>query len=329
MGLWCSALVTHYQPTHAYARIKGITMFFKKEYKVIARRQIGMDPFTYEPIYTNDYRAVMVPMWNRIVMTVIAMAIIIVGIIGATIVLSSNDTAATSNVLPTITTMVEETTTTMVEESTTTVAEVTAAMVEETTTTVAPVTAEYVCDTYTNSSEYTATMFPMEDGSMVEIPWETMVDNHVVMQWNLPMDSKYDDFMGDIALFNQYTHMGVQVVDSSYVPTETDWVVPVVERDLPELHVAEMQINVAGSSTFLGVSLHIQDATLAVDPSVQDDWANHTHIILHEMGHLMGLDHTHDAEGEQVQSIMSYESDYSYGKYLPGDIAGLQQVICN
>lgn len=293
-------------------------MFASKEYKVVGRTYVGSDPFTHEPRYISNYAEYWDIKWNRI-MVVIATIMILIGGMFATIIMGSDDTATASNAP----------TTTMVKETTTTV-EITTTTVEETTTTASTPAVEYVCDTYTNSTEYTIQHATMQDGSEYDIDWSVMASKHVVFQWN--MDNTYlEDFKADVAIFAQYTHMDVTVVDTSYTPAAEDYLVPVVMGDLEGKAWAQMNTRLSASGFLDMTTINIVDATFTMDPSVFGaEWATtHTHTVLHELGHMVGLGHTHDAEGEQMDSVMSYESDYEFAGYLPGDIAGLQKVLCN
>lgn len=47
-------------------------------------------------------------------------------------------------------------------------------------------------------------------------------------------------------------------------------------------------------------------------------------VILHEFGHALGFDHVYGTD-----AVMSYDSDPTTKQYLPGDIAGLQALLCN
>lgn len=53
-------------------------------------------------------------------------------------------------------------------------------------------------------------------------------------------------------------------------------------------------------------------------------------LVLHELGHAIGLDHTHVANDGiyQEDSIMSYETSDTVDYYLPGDIAAMQKMFC-
>lgn len=57
---------------------------------------------------------------------------------------------------------------------------------------------------------------------------------------------------------------------------------------------------------------------------------NHGGFILHELGHVIGLGHTHVAHDgiDQEDSIMSYETSDAIDYYLPGDIAAMQEIFC-
>ena len=291
-------------------------MLFNKEYKVIGRREISNDPFSDGPAYINEYKKVTVPIWSHLIMAIIAVMVTIVSIIIISIVISIDDTATTSNI-PT-------TTTTMTEEVTTTVAEVTAITVQEE---VAVPVAQYVCDTYSNSKEYILQVATMMDETTYAIPWETMKDRHIVMQWN--MDNTYfSNFKADVAMFVEYTHMDVTVVGMEYIPTAEDYVVPVIKADIEGMGWADMNVGVTVSDVFGIKVVSVASAMLRLDQLAFNNWEHHTHTILHELGHMVGLGHTHEQDGEQTESVMSYESDYSYGKYLPGDIAGLKEVLC-
>lgn len=280
-----------------------------------------MDPFTYERIYINEYKARMAPVWSHIIMAIIAMAATIGGIVGAIMVMGSED--ATVENIPT---------TTMVDESSTDMVQVEAAMVEETTTTAPVVADKYICNTEVTSMEYRFQddEYVWADGIQREIPWASLRSKDIVMLWSMDDDAKFVDFVSDIAMFNEYTHAGVRVEKyGQYIAQDRDFIVPVILEDIEGDAWADMGVAVNVTSVFGMETVSIQSATFRFDQLGLDSWEHHTHTVLHEMGHLFGLGHTHDGEGQQTDSIMSYESDYDFAAgYLPGDIAGLKEVFC-
>lgn len=203
-------------------------------------------------------------------------------------------------------------------------------MVEEVAPIVAP---EYVCDTVVESTEYKFLddEFVWGDGVVRDINWGATLRKNIVMVWSIDNEQMYADFVQDIERFNVYTKAGVRVERYGYIAQENDFIVPVIMQDIEGAAWAHMETQISSQNVF-GIDVTIlKGAVLAFDPVfITEHWADtHTHTVLHEMGHMFGLGHTHDAAGEQTDSIMSYESDYSVDGYLPGDIAGLQQVFCN
>lgn len=188
----------------------------------------------------------------------------------------------------------------------------------------------YVCNTSTDSTEYVFgdDMYQWEDGISRDIPWEQNIGK-VVLLWGIDDEVKYNDFVSDVALFNEYTHGGVRVEQLGYEPQQGEFVVPVVHENIDgDFAWADMSVRVGVSGMFGIETVRIVDAKLRFDDLGLSNWEFHTHTTLHELGHLFGLQHTHGAEGQQTDSIMSYESDYNVNGYLPGDIAGLQEVFC-
>ncbi len=84
-----------------------------------------------------------------------------------------------------------------------------------------------------------------------------------------------------------------------------------------------------GDLTF-GITTSYINKTFFVNGKGESQWeGDYMHTVLHELGHVVGLHHTHveDDGITQGDSIMSYESNReSY--YLAGDIAGLQYMFC-
>jgi hypothetical protein len=203
----------------------------------------------------------------------------------------------------------------------------------------------YVCDTNTTSTEYTFVddTNVWSDGLTHDIDWTQLLDVQVVMVWEIQDNDMLADFRYDISLFNEYTHAGVRVEEAGYVAQENDFIVPVV-IDETESGWAHMESMYSMMPEFFGMPEYVtvDSARLVIDPAMLEEstwltssgavttgWSiDHTNTMLHEMGHLFGLGHTHDEVGEQVDSIMSYESDRSVRGFLPGDIAGLKEVFC-
>ena len=73
------------------------------------------------------------------------------------------------------------------------------------------------------------------------------------------------------------------------------------------------------------MSAHEDFESRHIGPSLEQEAT-----MLHELGHVIGLEHTHiDDDGiNQGDSIMSYEANEE-DHYLPGDIAGLQEIFCS
>lgn len=283
----------------------------------------GYCHYTYAQKRTLNLKAV--AFYAAIMLTIIGI------IVGALMFTGSNaETTTTSTVAETSTTMVTETSTTTApaEEGVLIIIDVPTMAEETTTTTVEEIIPSYVCDMVVDSDVYAFQEYFLEDGTQLNIPWADMTKKNIVFQFNLDM-MYFEDFSDDVEMFNQYTGMDIRVEDSTYVGMDDEFIVPVNMGILEEDVWAQMGVGVSASS-FLGVmSVSFPSAELTVDEdALGANWEYHNHIMLHEFGHLFGLDHTMHLEGDET-SIMSYNSDYESIGLLPGDIAGLQEVFCN
>lgn len=287
---------------------------FKKNNTVIGKR---LDFVGSQLIEVPTYYTVQVWDWVKISITVtVATLVTIVMAVMAMLVLSG-DTDDTQPV------QAEAPVTTVTE-----VPEVTIPVIE--TTTIPTPAVEYVCNIQTNSKEYTSMddEFVWEDGVTRDIDWSYILRFDIVLVWTIDDDAKLMDFMNDIELFNMYTNANIRVEREGYVARANDFIIPVVMEDLPGSSWAWMETGVQVSAIFGAELVDVVSAKFTMDPKLINNWNTHTRTVLHEMGHLFGLGHTHDAEGQQTDSVMSYESDYSVKGYLPGDIAGLKEVFC-
>ena len=81
---------------------------------------------------------------------------------------------------------------------------------------------------------------------------------------------------------------------------------------------------------FKGVDMNLQNTISAYGNALVDPVGHWVQTFLHEMGHLINLDHPHeyDYSGDVDRgSIMSYESGASNRGFLSGDIAGIKQLL--
>lgn len=295
---------------------------FTKEY-IIDDVRIVDGPFGLERV--NTYKQVTI--LNKSAAAIYGGVLVLIAVltmVGALVFGGSNTMDAAAD------TMVDITVDTVVDTTVDTTPVMTMPVVEEVIP-VAPVP-QYVCDMPATSNEYAFLddAYVWQDGVKRKVSWKATLKHDVVMLWAIDDEAKFADFINDIAMFNTYTRANVRVERYGYIGKENDFIVPVVIEDLEGLTWAHMENHLQAMNLF-GIDITtLKSAKLAFDPEfMTEHWDVHTHTVLHEMGHMFGLDHTHEQEGEQTDSIMSYESDYTTVGYLPGDIAGLQKVFCD
>lgn len=309
---------------------KLINMLVKKEYKKVNQRYVGLDTWG-NPKYEYEWKTEIKISKN---------ALVVVSAIGAAIGLIISSFVAFKGLSGSF----EETTTTVVEETTTTTV--------VTTTTVevygdiiygpeyvAPAPkVEWVCDTPTTSDEWK--LIGVGEWSDLEIDWKEMAAREVVFEWKAG-DILLPAFEKAVEMFIEYTRANVRVESEGYLAVDGEDVIPV--NKVPSLgdfaaHVVryydESQVKTEIHPTlrylYTAGMLRAGETYMEIDSKMEDEGYEYTlvNMFLHEIGHVYGLDHTHEEEGEQVDSVMSYESDPSVSHYLPGDIAGLKEVFC-
>lgn len=199
------------------------------------------------------------------------------------------------------------------------------------TTTTVPVRGEYVCNMPTSASaEYN--FMKWSNGDLAYLDFPSVNADVIVFEWNIDQNQEVmDTFHNDIEEFGKYVGKQMRVELPGYIAQAGEFVVPVVFNKDASMNNADYSAYILWSSNFLFGT----EARFTFNPDVFSNiekWNNYHHVIvLHELGHLFGLDHTHiDDDGiEQHDSIMSYEGIWDREGLMPGDIAGLQQIFCS
>lgn len=206
----------------------------------------------------------------------------------------------------------------------------TVAVEETTTTTTVPVRGQYVCDMPTSySTEYTLTTW--DNGDVAYLDFPSVTASTIVFEWHIDqVQEVMDTFRADIEEVGRYVGKEMRIELPGYVAQDGEFVVPVIFNK-EKIGTSDYSAYIMWSSNFFfGV-----EATFGFNPDVFNEiekWNAYHHIIvLHELGHLFGLDHTHinDDGITQEDSIMSYEDVWTREGYMPGDIAGFQHIFCN
>lgn len=281
--------------------------------KEVKKAYFYQDPFDFMRSGTRYYTEQVVDTMRVIVASVIA-GIVLLSIIATTLltVMGSTTQAQSTTIYTTDTTVVEE----YVEETTT--------------TTTVPVRGQYVCDMPTSySTEYVLTTW--DNGEVAYPDFPSITASTIVFEWHIDqVQEVMDTFRADIEEVGRYVGKEMRIELPGYVAQDGEFVVPVIFNK-EKIGTSDYSAYIMWSSNFFfGV-----EATFGFNPDVfhnVEKWANYHHIIvLHELGHLFGLDHTHiDDDGiTQKDSIMSYEDVWTREGYMPGDIAGFQHIFCN
>lgn len=197
---------------------------------------------------------------------------------------------------------------------------------------------KYVCDVAVTSNEYQLTeIFTGYNESQVD--WHDVANRNIVFEWRAG-EMLRPSFEKAVALFADYTRANVRVEAAGYVAVNGEYLIPVSMKELEGAAAAVWHSydprNLEDSRDQDGMmvttgSLVVAATSVEVDPMMESDFMGEDgrlNVFLHELGHIVGLDHTHEEDGIQNDSIMSYESDVNIAYYLPGDIAGLKEVFC-
>jgi len=245
----------------------------------------------------------------------------------------------------------QDTTTTTVVESTTT-----------TSTTVPVDEVMNVCDMPRSySTEYDLGLY--ESRKFNATMWKEQGIT-LVFEWALP--DEYDRYMFDfikaVDKFSKYTGLKTEVMKgydetaANILDYEWDYLMSMEDPDnvfsqerltrfLEKYDPKKLSINVVLDDTlddgtlawvmgrklrFGLVKSYLDQIVGSINGGEVYAWdQNYMHVVLHELGHIVGLGHTHisDDDIRQDNSIMSYEA-LTTDQYLPGDIAGLQEIFC-
>ena len=235
--------------------------------------------------------------------------------------------ARSSNVVMVDTTNVVTVDTTVVEAT---------KVVEDPNPSIAP--EQYVCDMPRSlSEEY---FYGMRTSN--EKYYDNVIPAHkydtIIMSWQIPVGEQYDIFVAATKYVATVTGKNIVVVQGKYTSgyhSEGEYtdgyydnlIIPVIVDNETESGILayikpnykERERNARSMMTF-GIGREYFAERFVI---------NGFNTVLHEYGHVFGLWHTHREEGLQINSVMSYESSIKMNGYLPGDIAGLQSLLCD
>lgn len=197
-------------------------------------------------------------------------------------------------------------------------------------TTVEAVRGQHVCSMpVSTSNEYALMELSSGDPAYTQFP--SVYADTIVFVWEIDaVQSVIDTFKQDIEEYGRYVGKNMVVAMPGYVAQEGEFVVPVKFNELDRA-----DDNYSAYIRWEGNFIFGYSAELAFNNDFfnnMDGWNNyHNTIVLHELGHLFGLDHTAiDNDGiDQHDSIMSYEGIWERNGLQAGDIAGLQKIFCN